>query len=313
MAKRRMGLLTLALWLCICLACPVLAASTLDAKAPIDTEAEGKLTVFCGYDGSVFSQVPVSLYQVARVSGDFQYTLTGEFAASGLQLNGIQTTGEWNSIRATLEAYCVANATEVTMAAITDAEGNAVFEGLKPGLYLAVPDKVVQEERTYVPASALIALPGLGTDGYWQYTVSAAAKVSVLPPQEQDVQWKVVKLWNKDFGTGHRPESIRVEIFRDGESVETVTLSEENQWMYTWTAQPGADYQVIERDVPAGYVMTLENRDNAFVITNTWTEENPDEPPETGDSSHIMLYVILLILSGSLLVILGVTGKRKDT
>ena len=83
--------------------------------------------------------------------------------------------------------------------------------------------------------------------------------------------------------------------------------------MYTWTAQPGADYQVIERDVPAGYVMTLENRDNAFVITNTWTEENPDEPPETGDSSHIMLYVILLILSGSLLVILGVTGKRKDT
>ena len=60
--------------------------------------------------------------------------------------------------------------------------------------------------------------------------------------------------------------------------------------------------------------MTLEKRGNSFVLTNTYTPKNPDEPfdaPQTGDTSNIMLYVILMIVSGSMLIILGIIGKRN--
>ena len=60
--------------------------------------------------------------------------------------------------------------------------------------------------------------------------------------------------------------------------------------------------------------MTVEKRDNSFVLTNTYTPEYPSEPsdpPPTGDTTNIMLYVVLMIGSGSLLIILGIIEKRS--
>ena len=57
--------------------------------------------------------------------------------------------------------------------------------------------------------------------------------------------------------------------------------------------------------------MTIENWDISFVLINTYTSEKPDSP-QTGDTSNIMLYVMLMIISGSVLIILGVTGKRNE-
>ena len=77
----------------------------------------------------------------------------------------------------------------------------------------------------------------------------------------------------------------------------------------------GAKWTVTERNTPYGYTATVENRDTAFILTNTYTPENPDEPhgsPQTGDTSNIMLYVVLMIVTGSMLIILGIIGKRNS-
>ena len=132
---------------------------------------------------------------------------------------------------------------------------------------------------------------------------------------DDEIELKVLKLWKGDERRNNRPKSIEVEIFKDGESYKKVELSQDDNWSYSWTAKDdGAKWTVIERNTPSGYTMTLEKRGNSFVLTNTYTPKTPDEPfdtPQTGDTSNIMLYVILMIVSGSMLIILGIIGKRN--
>lgn len=317
MAKRRMGII--AFILCICLyliPCQVQAASTSDAKEPISTNENCSLTISYCSGGIAFSELPVNLYKIADVSADYQYTLTSSFEKSNLILNGIQTVGEWNVIRSTLETYILANDITAGFNAKTDFEGKASFDALKPGLYLAITERIIQDETTYVFDSALIALPGLGADGLWQYQIDVTSKSEIIPPSRDDeeIELKVLKLWKGDGGSSARPTMIEIEIFRNGTSYQTATLSENNHWTYTWsTKDDGSDWKVVERNIPTGYTMTIEERETSFVLTNTLNRDVPDNPdsPQTGDTSNIMLWVILMIVSGSMLIILGITGKRN--
>lgn len=316
MAKRRIGTVIALLCFCLCFMTQyVTAASTTEARESIVTDNDCTLSIFYGYDGSPFQNQPVSLYKVADVSENFQYTLTPAFAASDLILNGIQTNGEWNVIRSTLEAYILANDVAPSVVATTDEFGLAYFTGLKPGLYFASAVTVVLDQGTCSFESALVALPGLAKNGLWQYQVAVSAKPEYLPDVQPDgeVQLRVVKLWKGDEGRSDRPQSIQVEIYRNGVGYETVTLSEENHWSYSWTGDD-ANWKVIERNVPKGYIMTVEKRQTVFVVTNTYVPDEPGKPKppaETGDSMNIMLYAGLMYLSGTMLIILGIVGKRK--
>ena len=316
MAKRRIAVIILLICFCFWLpTSPAMAASTADASEQINVSQECALTLTYTCDTTAFENVTVKLYKVADVSSDFQYTLTSRFEASELILNDIRTDGEWNVIRSTLEAHIIADNIEVDAIAKTDSEGLVCFEGLKPGLYLAVVGTVTQNDIVCFFDSALVALPGLNTEGIWQYRVTVASKSEIIPPSDDEIELKVLKLWQGDEGRNSRPKNIEVEIFRDGTIFKKVVLSQDDNWAYSWTAKDdGAKWTVIERNIPSGYIMTLEKRDNSFVLTNAYTSNNPAErfdAPQTGDTSNIMLYVILMIVSGSMLIILGIIGKRN--
>ena len=85
------------------------------------------------------------------------------------------------------------------------------------------------------------------------------------------------------------PESITVELLCEGQLVATAELSEANYWKHTFTQlEVGKEYEVVERNVPDGFTVTISRTDNQVVITNTAQEvppepENPDpEIPQTG-------------------------------
>ena len=317
MRNRKIGIILVLLCFCICLMpCRAMAASTSDAVEAIVPEKECALTISYCYGETAFSGVEVKLYRIAEVSADFQYTLTQAFANSGLILNGIRTAGEWNVVRSTLETHILAYTVSPEWTAVTNAEGQACFEALQTGMYLAVVGQVEAQGMYYAFDSALIALPGLDADGRWQYSVAANAKAEALPPVDPDeeLELKVLKLWRGDENRNDRPESVEVEIFCNGTSYETVILSEENHWAYNWSAKDdGSTWTVVERNVPQGYTVTVEQRQTTFVLTNTWTPTEPDDPvtpPQTGDTSHILLYTLLMVGSGSVLILLGLTGKK---
>lgn len=318
MINRKLGIIVFLLCLCLhLLPYQVMAATTSDAVEPIIPGNECSLTVSYCCGETAFSGIQVKLYRIAEVSADFRYTLAQSFAASGLILDGIRTAGEWNVVRSTLEAHILAYNIAPEFTSVTNEDGQASFESLKTGMYLAIVNQVEQDDLHYRFDSALIALPGIEQDGRWQYQVSVNAKGEVLPPidPDEEVELKVLKLWRGDEGRNDRPNSIEVEIFCDGSSYKTVILSEENHWAYSWSAMDdGSSWTVVERNVPQGYTMTVEERQSTFVLTNTWTPTYPDDPgkpPQTGDTSNILLYVLLMIGSGSMLMILGVTGKKS--
>ena len=316
MVKRRMAVIVFLTCLCFMLfPCCVKATSTADVTGAINTEQDCFLMMSYTCDGTAFVDVTVKLYKIAEVSADFQYTLTSSFSSSGLILNEVRSNDEWNVIRSTLEAYVMADNIAADMVEQTDSSGQVCFASLKPGLYLATVGFVKQGDLNCFFDSALIALPGLGANGLWQYQVSVASKSEMLPPSDEEVELKVLKLWKGDEGQNSRPKKVEVEIFRDGMSYEKIVLSQENNWSYSWTVK-GDDtkWTVIERNLPTGYTMTVEKRDTSFVLTNTFVPQNPDGPldtSQTGDTSNIMLYVLLMIVSGNMLIIIGIIGKRN--
>ena len=312
-------IISLMLSFCLCLLpFSVQAASTSDATESIVPDNKCSLTISYCYCETAFSDVQVKLYRIAEVSADFLYTLTQPFEASGLILNGIQSTGEWNVVRSTLDAHILAYCIEPDTASVTNQNGQVCFDSLSTGMYLVVVNQVTQGDLHCRFDSALVALPGLVQDGRWQYEVSVNAKAEVLPPVDPDekIELKVLKLWKGDEGRSDRPKSVEVEIFRDGISYEKIVLSEENHWSYAWSAKDdGSNWSVVERNVPRGYTMAVEERESSFVITNTripTPSDDPGKPPQTGDTSNIMLYVLLMTISGTMLIILGVTRKRID-
>ena len=316
MSKRRLAMILIIVCLYL-MPCKVQAASTADAKEFISTDTLCTLGITYSSNGTSFSDLPIRLYKIAEVSSDFQYTLAPAYKASNLIINGIRTVGEWDVIRSTLETYIIANGIRPESVILTDEYGEAHFGSLLPGLYLAVTDRVVQNETTYTFESALMALPNLNNAGFWQYSLEVTPKSRSTDPSEPDkvIELDVIKLWKGDSDKNVRPQSIEVEIFRNGESYKTVELSKDNNWKYSWTAEDdGSVWKVFEQSAPAGYTMTVDERETSFIITNTFNYEEPDTPPSppTGDTSNTLLYIILMNISGITLIILGIRGKRKN-
>ena len=314
-----MGIIAAMLCLCLCLIpCTAFAVSTADAKEPILTEKDCTLTVSYRAGEISFSGETVELYKIADASPSAKYTLAPSFEKSKLVLNGIQTNSEWNIVRWTLESYILSNKTEPVQIGKTDAFGKVTFSGLEPGLYMVSALQINKNDLDYLFDSALVALPGLDSNGSWEYKVSVSAKPEILPPifPDGETEFKVIKLWKGEERKADRPSSIEVEIYRNGKLYETVVLSEKNHWSYSWSAKDdGARWDVSERNVPKNYSVTLEERGTAFVLTNTYSPEgsetSPEIPPDTGDTFNFLLYAVLMFVSGAVLILFGITGKRN--
>lgn len=304
----------LCLWL---LPCTARAASTTQATEPISLTKDCQLTVTYSHNGLCFPDMTVRLYKIASVSADYQYAYTKDFSACALPLNGVTSQREWDTLRATLESLILAGQPTPTATTRTDRHGQAVFSQLEPGLYFIPACYCRANGVRYTFSSVLVALPGLNeATGDWNYAVSAAPKSLSFSTTPHEIQYQLVKLWKHDTADT-RPESITVELFCDGSSVTTVVLSADNQWTYTWTDDTDGIWTVVERSVPRGYTPSVEARDTSFVLTNTGSDSptrtttRSTASPYTGDDTPLGLYGMLLCISGLVLVILGLTGRRR--
>ena len=353
MARRRIGIVGFLLCLCLYLMpYSALAVSTADATQSLSPNTPCSLTLSYTRNETAILDANVKLYQIADLSAEAQFSLTSSFLPTNLILNGIQSTEDWDIVRTTLESHILANSITADFTAVTDHTGQVQWSNLQAGLYLAVIEGVSYFDPV------LISLPGLDANGHWQYQLTVTPKPGAFPPappspppsEKTEVQFKVLKLWKGETDEAERPKSIEVEIFRNGSSHQTVVLSEENLWSYTWTAESdGSDWMVVERNVPEGYSVSVEETTTAFILTNIYLSDDPpsDDPPsdnppsenppsgppsedilddgnpptdyvspdvpETGDTPHLLLYTVLMYASGIALILLGITGKKKGT
>jgi len=272
------------LWLaCLLLACVLLPVSA-QARTAIDvTRDDCTLTITYPCPGVEFR-----LYRVAEVSRTGTFTLTGDFRDLPVQLNGLDKIG-WRQAANTLDGYVDQRKLEPADRASIGSDNKLTFSNKTPGVYLVTWDQHTAADGTYIPQPFLICLPDLALDDSWDYAVEAVPKYEHIPgggPDGPDtpIKRRVRKVW-RDGGAQDRPERIVVQLLRDGEVWQEVTLSAENGWEYEWPELDAKySWKIVEKEVPDGYTVTTDRDGNTFLVTNTWTPPDVPDVPDTPDT-----------------------------
>ena len=140
----------------------------------------------------------------------------------------------------------------------------------------------------------------LGVTGYFDDNEGIKQEVVMYDEYSDEKRSiSVEKVWNdKDNYNNTRPTNVIVNLEADGEIINRVELSEDNQWQYTfedldvYNKGKEIQYSINEVKVPK-YDSEIEGDMNiGFVITNTYYEGN--NPPTV---DNIVIDVILLLIS----------------
>jgi len=297
------------IWLCLAvLLCVFSQSISASALTALDVERPCSLTLNYTKDGTAFPGLDILIFRVAECHADGTFDLTGAFADYPVNIHGITTQKQWQDAAQTLASYATADGVDPTAMMVTDAAGAAKFEDLQTGLYLVLDVEAETQEGTFWFGQSLVLLPRPDEGGEYEYDLEARPKPSALTPWGE---YTVVKLWKDAGQTGKRPASVTVDILKDGVLQESVVLSPDNNWSYTWkTDGTGGRWSVVETNVPEDYSVSITADGNVFHITNTLPATPP--PPETGDYTPIWPMVLAMSISGCMLLILGIWQKRKQ-
>lgn len=264
---------------CMCMLLPV----QVSAAGKIDTDKKGSLTITYTHESAPVAGVQFDLYKVADVDAYAEYTLAGDFKTYPVELK-VQDSSEWKTLAETLSAYADRDQVAAAASGKTDEKGQLVFADQKPGLYLAVGRTLTDDTYTYTTEPFLVALPGEDSAANdWNYDVTVEAKhTREENPKEETVEAKVLKVWKKDTKES-RPEKVVVELLKDGEVYDKVTLNAAGDWKHTWTKLPRYNdkgkqitWKVTEQAVD-DYKVKITKEGSTFVVTNTYSPEEPSD------------------------------------
>ena len=271
------------------------------SSAPIDTSRKGSLTVtHYSVDDELKKDVTSHIYLIATIDDNGQYTITDEFKGCYKDqdiFNNGYDYDEWKdsvmydgaSDSDILLDYIVTNEIDEVANGISDAEGKTYYKDLTLGIYYVLSDKLVEDEYTHSFVNFVYPVPILEKDEN-----SASIKVNYNPsasPKKSKTKNDVVvhcslmKRWNDSEYENMRPSSITFNIYCDGEYMETVTLSSDNNWYYEWEKHGLSTFTVEEVSAGEGYsgnIELVQDGHNAYyVCTNTYTPPEIPETPQT--------------------------------
>lgn len=124
-------------------------------------------------------------------------------------------------------------------------------------------------EEAEVPAGYTVSYNTVGT----LTTITNTKKTPPKPDPDPDPSYPldvvVRKVWSSDDGKD-RPDSVTVTLYNGDVLYETVRLGAWNNWTYTWKDLSAyGNWQVIETNIPKGYVPSYSVSGNVVTITNT--------------------------------------------
>lgn len=275
--RKRMTVILISLLLCtLCM------ANTAFAYGNIDISQKTSVTVCFAEKENGFQAVNFRVYRVADVDQSGEFTLAGDFRSYPVSLKDM-TSSKWRALSQTLNAYVQRDRLQPMKTEKTGTDGCVTFSDLTSGLYLITGDSCTRGGVTYTPEPMLVSLPDLTAENEWDYHPKVYCKYdrynNTSTPER--VQRKVQKVWKDDGNENKRPATISVQLLKNGNVADTVTLSEENNWEYTWkNLDSRYTWLVTEKEIPEGYTVTVQREGSVFIVTNTYPEEEYGEPPK---------------------------------
>ncbi|MGN0484359.1 MAG: Cna B-type domain-containing protein [Lachnospiraceae bacterium] len=199
-------------------------------------------------------------FQIYRV-GDAKGNLSDKFSEYPVSLD-CSGNAEWLALANTLSGYVSRDKVTPDAETETDTDYEAVFEGLKSGWYLITGTSASVEEKIQKPVPFILWL---------DRDVSLTSQIKweeIDNPKDNTWSCTVKKVWN-DSGN-NRPESVAVQLLKDGNVYETVILSSANDWSHTWDklSQSG-EWNITEKQVPAYYTVSVTREGDIFTVTNS--------------------------------------------
>ena len=282
---RRIG----ALLLCFMMAA-MLLISAQAAEKP-DLEEPCSLTVVYDYGGIAVPYAHFSLYYIASMDENLSFTIAEEFASYRIQTEGLDQQG-WQALAVTLAGYIQRDGIEPVLRGGTNERGIWKSDkNLKAGLYLLLGEETVDSGYRYTTAPAMLVLPERTSAGTWLYESQIKPKLEReridTPPPITRLTRRVLKIWEDKGLEAWRPEEIEAQLLRDGKVYATVTLNEDNNWRHEWTGlSSGYSWTVVEKEVPEGYTVKIDQKGITYTITNTAEPCEIDPPVKkiiTGD------------------------------
>ncbi len=292
MKKIISALLTVIAALCLCV--PAFAGSTTTATEKIDTLKKGSIALTYKKGDIKFSDKDISIYKVADVNADMVYTVSSAFASKPIDFTALNTA-DYGALSDTFFGYVNADKVSAVASKKTDAEGKVSFAGLSVGLYLVSPLTSQVEDTVYSFKPLMIAVPDITGNGTWNYDVSVNPK-SMLPDKKER---KIIVNWDDGGNEKERPEELKVDIFKDGKLVETVTLNKDNNWSYNWLSEDiASDWSVAVKGNSAKYTYAVNLKDNVFTVNAKFIPS-----PKTGEEFNLSLIIAVMALSLSFAVV----------
>ncbi|MDD6237182.1 MAG: Cna B-type domain-containing protein [Clostridiales bacterium] len=316
-----------AVFMCCLFLCTLFIPIRTLAAGSIDLTHEVSLTVSY-QDGTLsLSDAQIDLYQVAAVDEYGELTSTDIFDRFHIDIRG-KNDEAWRTLAFTLEGYILRDNISPFDSGKTNQAGLISFPSaqkkLIPGLYLVLGQRHTQNGYYYDMSPFLVMLPSLDQKtNTWSYHVTAEVKYDVdpVPDGPDTIEYEVLKVW-KDGGYEHeRPQEITVQLLRNGEIYDTVTLNDKCNWRYIWTDLDGNyKWTVVEKEQEK-YTVEVVREGVTFAVINTYAKDIPDnevpkEPASPSDgklpqTGQLWWPVPLLIAVGLLCIVIGLLRRRS--
>lgn len=222
------------------------------------------------------------LYHVMTTDGE---NLIGEFAELNIEKGDLGDSENIGNLAYTLASYVASGVGKPVATASTDALGCAGFGELTSGIYLVTGSSAYVGDNMYTPKPALIRIIGGSEE-----TVVADVKYTITSNVDTNRTYTVKKVW-EDGNDAARPTSVTVQLLQNGETYDEETLSAENNWSYTWEKlSTSYEWNVVEKDIPANYAVSITLNDSTFTIKNTGavsSKTNPKSDEKTKENQNL--------------------------
>lgn len=223
----------------------------------------GSFTLTCKNEGVALVGMNWAIYEVGERSGN-GYSLTGDFADYLIDLSEImESTESMTEAASTLSNFAVLDGIAATSMGRTDSNGVLQFNNLESGLYLVVGNRLKIDSMTYFPTPFLIEMNGEDINSYPKFISKFTLPGSVD-------NFMLRKIWANAGIVSSIPDSLTIEIYQDGELFDTVTISADTNWSYSWDGDASSEWRVKEVSVPAGCFVMYRNNEVQFVIMNSY-------------------------------------------
>ncbi len=241
-----------------CISCLCSAASA---------EGSVRLTLVCKARNELVDRMPWSVFRIGSLNGG-KIVLEGEFASYPVDMSDLSAASLADAA-STLKEYAFTYKLKPYAKEKTGKDGTVTFDALEDGVYLLAAKNHKSGDKTYLPTPAIIEVNSAQSQELTIYPKIS----SIRTLADEFERFNVRKVWEKYEGMLVKPTEIVVDIYRDYEFYETVTLTADNDWNYSWEELVGSEWTMIERKIPENCTVVYRNDGRRYIVVNTYNPE----------------------------------------